>query len=56
MTWKNTIRQIGDKMPEIDLKLEDKVLDTFMSLITLKVNEELELDLKEGKMKFKRVM
>lgn len=37
------------------LKLENKVLDTFIDLITLKVGEVLELNLKEGNMKFKRI-
>lgn len=40
-------------MPGVNLKLEDKVLDTMIGFLTLKVGEILTLQLKDESMKFK---
>jgi len=42
-------------MPAVDLNLENKLLSTFVEIISLKIGEEIEISMKNESVKLRRV-
>ena len=47
--WSETI------MPAVNLKLENKILSTFAEMVSMKMGEEITLNMKDESITFRRV-